>query len=151
MLGPLFACYRPAKMPRNPRAGYGRVSRTASKGLTMRALVLILALLAGLKVWYQDGVFREAADAAVASAYRGPAIAACQKQHAVDPVAWTNPESIHLTAGNRNIPVRFWQVDHALWTARFKKPHLVLQAAAANGGLVCTYDLASGQAAVTGS
>ena len=36
----------------------------------MRALVLVLAILAGLKVWYQDNVYRDAAEAAVASAYR---------------------------------------------------------------------------------
>lgn len=117
----------------------------------MRALVLALALLAGLKVWYQDSVFRDAADVAVSSAYRGPATLACQKLHSQDAVDWTALQSLHLVAGDRNLPVHFWQVDHALWNARFKNPHLVLQAASDGGSLVCTYDIASGQAVLTRS
>lgn len=117
----------------------------------MRALVLALALLAGCKVWYQDSVYREAADMAVASAYRGSATAACQKLRPSDPIDWSTLQSLHLVAGNRNIPVQFWQVDHALWTARFRKPHLVLTTQPASGSIVCTYDITSGQAALTRS
>jgi hypothetical protein len=117
----------------------------------MRALVLALALLAGLKVWYQDSVFRDAAEAAVSAAYRAPATLACQKLRQAARVDWSTIESLHLVAGNRDIPVQFWQVDHALWNARFKNPYLVIKAAGDEGRVVCTYDIASGQAALTRS
>ena len=117
----------------------------------MRALVLALALLAGLKVWYQDSVYRDAAEAAVSTAYRAPATLACQKLRQPTHVDWTAIESLHLVAGNHDIPVRFWQVDHALWNARFKNPYLVIKASGGDGRMVCTNDIASGQAAITRS
>ena len=117
----------------------------------MRALVLVLAILAGLKVWYQDNVYRDAAEAAVASAYRAPATAACQRLRAPGAVDWTALESLHLVAGNRDIEVRFWQVDHALWNARFKNPYLILKAGEAGGRATCTYDIASGLASLSRS
>ncbi len=115
----------------------------------MRALVLALAVLAGLKVWYQDSVYREAAEAAVSSAYRVPATAACQKLRGLRSVDWTALDSLHLVAGNRDIPVSFWQVDHALWNARFRNPFLILTADSVSGRAVCTYDIATGQAALS--
>ena len=115
----------------------------------MRALVFALAVLAGCKVWYQDSVYREAAEAAVASAYRLPAAAACQRLRVSPSVDWNALASLHLVAGNRDIAVRFWQVDHALWNARFKNPYLVLTAGNSGGRAICTYDIASGQAALS--
>lgn len=117
----------------------------------MRTLVLALAVLAGLKVWYQDTVFRQAAEVALSAAYRLPAIAACQKLRQAGDVDWQSLKSLHLVAGNRDLPVYFWQVDHVLWNARFKNPFLVLEPESASGQVVCTYDVASGQAELTRS
>lgn len=117
----------------------------------MRKLVLVLAILAGMKVWYQDSVYRDAAEAAVSSAYRVPATAACQKLRQANGIDWTALESLHLVAGNRDIPVQFWQIDHALWNARFRNPYLILTAGEASGQAVCSYDIASGQAALSRS
>lgn len=118
----------------------------------MRALVLALSLLAGLKIWYQDSVYRDAAEVAIATAYRGPATAACQKLRLVNPVDWNALESLHLVAGNRDLPVHFWQVDHSLWNARFRNPYLMLKASdSGRRAAVCAYDIASGQAALSGS
>jgi hypothetical protein len=119
----------------------------------MRFLVLALAVLAGMKVWYQDNVYREAAELAVAAAYSAQAGAACKKAQPANPVAntvdWSAPQSFHLVAGNRDLPVQFWQVDHALWKARFKNPYLVLNLAAPEGAMTCTYDITGGAATVS--
>ena len=63
------------------------------------------------------------------------------------PVNWAKPEQSRLSAGN-SLPVRYWQVDHAQWTARFKAPHLILEAGDATGGVVCAYELSGGQATI---
>jgi hypothetical protein len=124
---------------------------------TMRALVLALALLTGLKLWYRDQTYRAAADQAVVAAYLPLASAACQKVKQTDDrgqplgpilVNWTTPEQSHLSAGNTQIPVSIWQVDNGLWNARFKNPHLILEAGSRLGGLTCAYDIAGGQASL---
>ena len=46
----------------------------------MRAVVMILALLAGLKIWAHDRMFRSGAEEALIAAYRERAIAACQRR-----------------------------------------------------------------------
>lgn len=117
----------------------------------MRKLVLVLAILAAMKVWYQDSVYRDAAEAAVSSAYRVSATAACQRLRQAANIDWTALDSLHLVAGNHDIPVQFWQIDHALWNARFKNPYLILKAGDASGQATCTYDIASGQAALSRS
>ena len=48
----------------------------------MRAVVMILALLAGLKIWAHDQMFRSGAEEALIAAYRERAIAACQRDAA---------------------------------------------------------------------
>ncbi len=114
----------------------------------MRALVLALAVLAGVKVWYQNDVFRDAADMAVAAAYSAQAGAACRKVHHAGGVDWSAPQNLHLVAGNSDLPVQFWQVDHALWKARFKNPYLILTANGPEGPLTCAYDITGGQATI---
>jgi hypothetical protein len=117
----------------------------------MRALVLALALLACLKVWAQDSVYRAATEDAIISAYRDRAIASCQKDsRGLAPSAatsWTNPADIKLVIGNANVPVYIWELDHELWNARYKNPYLVLSAGP-GARLVCTYDIGSGLAEV---
>ena len=46
----------------------------------MRALVLVLAVLAGAKIWTQERLYREGAEEALLLAYRERAMAACQSQ-----------------------------------------------------------------------
>ncbi len=114
----------------------------------MRLLVLMLAVLAGFKVWFQNDLYRQAAERAVAEAYRARASAACQKLHQTAGIDWTAPNSLHLTAGNRELPVQIWQVDHAQWNARFKDPYLVLTAGGPGAEVSCAYAISGGQASL---
>ncbi len=120
----------------------------------MRWLVITLALMAGAKVWFQDTLFRSGAEQALVSAYRHEAIKACKRQPQRDAhgrtlaaflVDWAHPSSVTLSAGNRNLPVYLWNVDDPRWNARFKNPHLVLASGDIHSGLVCTFDILTGE------
>ncbi len=122
----------------------------------MRLLVLALAALAGAKVWTQDTLFRAGAEEALVAAYRESAVQACQKQQKsldgrpVRGINWTKPASILMATGSRSVKVYFWQVDHALWSARYRNPYLVLGADDGPGGPSCEYDVLYGQATIVG-
>ncbi len=119
----------------------------------MRALVVVLAVLAGAKLWAQDRLYREGAQDALIRAYREQAIAACQSQpgpraDASSPL-WTRPASVDLVIGRSSANVRIWQLDSALWPARFKHPHVVLTAIDGVVPSMCEYDVIEGRAYVT--
>ena len=121
----------------------------------MRLLVLALAILAGLKLWAQDTVYRSATEDALVAAYRDRAAAACQKDPARDarltgaPAAnWSSPAGIKLVIGDSNLSVQVWEVDHELWNARYRNPYLVLTPSD-RASLVCTYDIGLGTAHVS--
>ena len=113
----------------------------------MRAFVLALALLAALKIWAQDSVYRSATEEALVSAYRARAALACAgsspgaapapgTSNAVD---WSRDGEPRVIVGKPSVPVHIWQFDNELWTARFRQPYLVLSAGGA--GLSCIYDM----------
>jgi hypothetical protein len=122
----------------------------------MRALVLTLALLAGLKIWAQDSVYRAATEEALVAAYRDRAISSCQrapvKAELDRPINratpnWASPSNIKVVIGKSSVPVYIWEVDHELWNARYRNPYLELSA---NGTerLVCNYDIGHGTAEI---
>lgn len=124
----------------------------------MRAMVLALAVLAGLKVWTQDTFYRSATEDALISAYRGQAIAACQKEPQKDAkgrslapsiVTWAAPATVSLVIGNRNVPVHIWEIDHELWDARYKRAYLLLTSGERHARLVCAYDIAGKSAEIS--
>jgi hypothetical protein len=124
----------------------------------MRAFVLFLALLAALKVWVQDSTYRAAAEEALISAYRTRAAAACEKvapksgkpATIQDAMAgrWTEAEP-HVSLGNPAIRIHVWELDHELWSARYKQLYLILS----GGGNApsCTYDITADTAEMTSS
>jgi hypothetical protein len=121
----------------------------------LRALVIVLAVLAGAKILAHERLYREGAEDALIKAYRERAIAACQSQEAsrAEPAAasaplWTRPASVALAIGRRSAHVNLWEVDNALWSARFKHPHVVLMTQA-DAGPVCEYDVIEGRAYLT--
>ena len=116
----------------------------------MRAVVLILAGLAGLKVWTHDHIYRSATEDALVHAYRDSAIDACQKGRRKDTdgklsVNWNNTSSIHLVIGKRDVDVAIWDVDNPLWPVRYKYPLLVLK----GGDYTCEFDMTLGTASVS--
>ncbi len=122
----------------------------------MRALVLSLALLAGLKIWIQDSVYRSAAEDAIILAYRARAADACAGASRALPRSgsegtadWSSGVEPRVTVGNPALGVHIWEFDSELWNARFRQPYLVLSAPGAS--LSCTYDILAATAAVTRS
>jgi hypothetical protein len=115
----------------------------------IRALVLILALLAGVKVWSQERLYRQGAEEALMLAYRDRAIAACQSQEPAKVASasalplWTRPSTVALSIGRKSAGVSIWDVNNELWPARFKHPHIVLTT---SPGAVCEYDVIEGRA-----
>jgi len=124
----------------------------------MRALVLVLAALAGVKIWTQDQILRSASAEALIQAYRDRAVQACQKDArrepvneatAVSPQAWGRPASVSLEFGRRGVDVKIWDVDNPLWNVRYKHPHLVLGMGGQRSNLVCEYDVIVGTATIS--
>lgn len=120
----------------------------------MRALILALAVLAGIKIWVQESAYRAATEEAIVLAYRTRAAEACAGASgaAADPAAradWSGGAEPRVTVGNPALPVHLWQFEHELWNARFRQPYLVL--AAPGAALSCTYDILAGTAAVARS
>jgi hypothetical protein len=135
----------------------------------MRALVVVLAVLAGVKVWTQERLYRDGARDALLLAYRDRAIAACQMSAPDTPVGrqvlrsgdrtaptstaslplWTRPASVTLAIGRSSAPVSIWEINNELWPARFKHPHVVLTANDRVPHAVCEYDVIEGRAYLT--
>lgn len=118
----------------------------------MRALVIVLAVLAGLKVWTSVQFYREGTEDALILAYRDRAITACQSEEPVSAARayaplWTRPSSVVVAIGRRSADVSIWDIDHPLWQARYKHPQVVLRTDAP--GHVCEYDIIEGRAYLT--
>ena len=126
----------------------------------LRALVLMLAVLAGVKVWTQERLYRDGARDALLLAYRDRAIAACQMSAPDSPAGrasvapaslplWTRPSSVSLSIGRSSAPVSIWEINNELWPARFKHPHVVLTSKDHLPYEVCEYDVIEGRAYLT--
>ncbi len=119
----------------------------------MRAVVFLLALLAAVKIGYQEYLFRTSARDVIVSAYRERAVDACQKDPksatlGIAAPAWERPASVSLVIGKSNLDVQFWQVDHAMWNARYRNPYLFLVAGSKGANVFCEYDIVHGAASV---
>lgn len=120
----------------------------------MRAVVLALAVLAGLKLWAHQALYRSASDQALLHAYATHAVSACQTeaqhQHADTSlgshVDWTAYRSAHIEIGDKAADVRLWQVDHKHWDRRYKTPFVHLNAASGETGPRCIYNVMTGKA-----
>jgi hypothetical protein len=124
----------------------------------MRAFIIFLAILAGLKVWTQDRMYRNAAGEALLAAYQSKAMAACQSLPPTDArgmplsagsVDWTRSETAEVIIGNPNVSVYVWQVDDALWNVRYKHPIVRLRMGDRLTRLTCDYDVTAQSATVT--
>lgn len=140
----------------------------------MRVLVLILAALAGIKIWASNQIYRSAAEEVIVAAYRERAIAACQRDagpkdaalprdakagaslaqaqsqqaHTLAAQGWANPASIRLVIGRRgsDVSVNVWDMDNANWQARYKQAYLVLASADPAIKTACEYDVTANHA-----
>jgi len=120
----------------------------------MRALVLVLALIAGLKIWVQESAYRAATEEAIVLAYRTRATDACAgalRSAALRPAAaadWARVAEARVAIGKPSVPVYFWQIDHELWDARFRHAYLMI---GSGDGETCAYDLQADTAEIVRS
>jgi hypothetical protein len=117
----------------------------------MRAIVVVLALLAGAKLYAQERFYREGAQDALIRAYQAKAIAGCRSQHGSRNDAsspWERPISVDVVLGRASANVWIWQFNNTLWSARYKHPHVVLTAIDGDGAAICEYDVIEGRAFV---
>ncbi len=118
----------------------------------MKFGVVFLALLALLKVGYQEYLARVSAHEIIVAAYRERAISACQRdsrgQQLASASAWSSPRSVKLVIGKSTLDVYVWQLDHAHWNARFKNPYLFVTTGEGAGRIHCEFDIVHGVASV---
>src|SRR5262245_40999382 len=93
----------------------------------MKPIVLFLILLAAVKLAHQEYLFRSATTDAILGAYRAHATEACQREArreapGLSQRVWASPAGIELLIGKTGIDVNLWQVDNALWNARYATP-----------------------------
>jgi hypothetical protein len=120
----------------------------------MKTLVILLALLATAKLGYHEYQFRISTRDALIGAYKEHAIDACQKDLASQTLglgaqAWSSARNIQLVIGKSTLSVYPWQLDNALWNARYRNPYLFLTASQRGGSFGCEYDIVNAAAFVS--
>jgi hypothetical protein len=116
--------------------------------------VIALAALAVTKVAVQEHLYRSGTRDVLVTAYRDRAIAACQKDPrnqtlAASSSVWSRPTEIRVVIGKTDLNVWFWQIDHALWSARYRNPYLHIASTDRYAGVACEYDIVHGIANLT--
>lgn len=120
----------------------------------MKAIAIVLALLAAAKFGYQEYLFRIATRDAMIGAYKEHAVQACQRDtkghnFGVSPQAWASPKSIKLVIGKSSLDVYPWQIDDAKWNARYRNPYLLLTTELRAGAIACEYDIINAAASIS--
>jgi len=123
----------------------------------MRAFVIVLAVLAGVKIWTHQSLFRAASEQALLKAYGSAAMASCQKtsRRGTDlipnlrqTIDWSQVHSAKVVIGDNTVDVAIWQVDHKSWAQRFKMPYIHLKVGNVSTPHVCIFDVNTGVATV---
>ena len=119
----------------------------------MKPIVIVLALLAIAKVGYQEYLFRTSTMDVIINAYSSRAINACQRDARAQKMpatrqVWSRPASTKLVIGKSNLDVHFWQINSAMWNARYRNPYLFLVANHQRSNVFCEYDIVHGIASV---
>lgn len=123
----------------------------------MRAFVIVLALLAGVKIWTHQSLFRAASEQALLKAYGSVAMASCQKtsRRGTDlipnlrqTIDWSQVQSAKVVIGDKALDVAVWQVDHKGWDQRFKTPYIHLKIGKAGKPHICIFNVMTGTASV---
>jgi hypothetical protein len=125
----------------------------------MKAIAIFLAFLAAAKLGYQEYLFRTATRDAIIGAYKEHAVQACQKDARSQTLglgaqAWANPKTVRLAIGKSSVDVYPWQLDNALWNARYRNPYLYLTTSQRTGTgmgastVNCEYDIVNAAASI---
>lgn len=118
----------------------------------MRVLVLVLVLLAAAKIGTQQYLASTAKNEIIIAVYRDRALSACREaaraMHLDISGAWAPTDDIRVMIGKTSLDVALWQIDNALWQARYKNPYLVLAMKEAPQPVYCEFDIAQGAASL---
>ena len=120
----------------------------------MKAIVILLALLAAAKLGYQEYLFRAPARRP-RRRLQGARDAAGRRRIArtqtlgMGAQAWANPKAIRLVIGKSSIDVYPWQVDDPMWNARYRNPYLLLTTSQRTATVSCEYDITNAAASVS--
>jgi hypothetical protein len=111
----------------------------------VRVIAVILILLAGAKIGYQEYLYRTSTAEVMVAAFKDQAVAACQRDATAaglaDRAAWANPGQVWFGVGNPSADVSVWQIDHARWGERYRTPFLFVSPGTGRNTAVCAYDL----------
>lgn len=123
------------------------------RDVIVRFIVLGFAVLACLKVWIQDRIYRASVGDVVVQAYRDRAEQACRKEfiksNITPAAAWPAHFGGEVTIGNSSANVALWDFDNPLWNVKFRHPNLVLSGND-TASPSCNYDLVAGIATLAG-
>ena len=120
----------------------------------MKAFVVLLVLLAAGKVGYREYLYRSSTNEVIAAAYRERAVQACQLEPrnaalGIKPAVWSSASTERLAIGKPGLGIYLWQIDNALWNARYRNPYLFLKSQQRSGNAVCEYDIVNGAATIS--
>lgn len=123
----------------------------------MRIVVAVLAVLAGLKIWTSDWLYRAGLEDALRQAYLADAAAACQSERSTDArglpltagsLDWSRAGTGEILTGNARVDVGFWEVDHVLWNQRYRNPVIRLTLGDQFAKVVCDFDVIARRAEI---
>ncbi|MFM7083741.1 MAG: hypothetical protein ACKOW3_01875 [Hyphomicrobium sp.] len=116
----------------------------------MRALLLILFILAIGKVWLKGELYKKATEEAMLSAYRIRAEIGCNDRPQTDPrgipmtvgkIDWRKASNAEIIIGNHRVNVHIWEIKNPLWKTRYQAPFLKLTLRDQQILLYCYYDI----------
>ena len=117
----------------------------------MRSIVIGFAILACIKVWTQDRMYRAIMSDALIQAYRERAQQMCVKESAkvakLSAVAWPSAAA-EITIGSKAANVSLWDYENPKWDVRYRHPNLVLTSSS-HHMLQCNFDIVAGIAAIS--
>jgi len=118
----------------------------------MRVFVFVLLLLVAAKVRTQQYLASTAKDELIVAAYRDRAVAACRNAARNTLLelsnAWTPPREMRVVIGKGTLDVGLWQIDSALWEARYRTPYLVFPILESPKPIYCQFNIAQGAASL---
>ena len=118
----------------------------------MRILVFVLLLLAAAKIGTQEYLTSSAKNEIIIAAYRDRALGACKDAARAKRLEVANASEggrdVRLVIGKGSLDVALWQVDHALWQARYKSPFLLFTLSERPQRVFCEFDITQGSASV---
>lgn len=118
----------------------------------MRSLVVVLVLLAAAKIGAQQYLVDSAKSDVIVNAYRERAVGACQdavkRGNLRVGQEWVRASDARVVIGKSSLDVQLWQLDHALWTSKYKSPFLFLTISEQPAKIYCEYDISQGVASV---